>query len=305
MWKNIYALLLLVIILINSYYSSIKEGFSKENYILNGKKIKNDYFKMKNPDNIRRIVNNKYECKTIMQKNALPVPEAVEWNYNKSKCENLNIIFTKLKFPMVLKPINGQSGEKVYVGLENKSDVMNKLGIFLNNKKPFLIEEQVFGNNYRIFVLNNKVLDIVKREPPFVVGDGESTMRELIEENRRINKYGIKTPDWNLIKKQGYKQNTIVPNGKKIIVTLVLHYSNGSTTESLNLNTIHPENIEMFLKINKILGLNVSGIDYMSHNLSIPYTMGDGRILEVNPGPALNIHRDLDKRFMNLFIRNM
>ena len=50
---------------------------------------------------------------------------------------------------------------------------------------------------------------------------------------------------------------------------------------------------------------NYFSIDYMSHNLSIPYTMVDGRILEVNTGPALNIHRDLDKRFMNLFIRNM
>lgn len=307
MWKKIYALFLVVIILFNSYRPSKKEGFSNENYIQRGDKItiKKDYFKIKNPDSVRKYVNNKYLCKTIMQKNGLPVPKAVEWDYDKSKCKNLNTIFSNLNFPLVLKPINGQSGNKVYVGLENKSHLMNKLGVFLNTKRPFLIEEQVFGNNYRIFVMNGKVLDIVRRDPPFVVGDGESTILELIQENKRKNEHGIKKPDWDLIKKQGYTRNMIVPNGQEIIVTLVLHYTNGSNPESLNLQNIHPENIDMFVKANKILNLHVSGIDYMGHDLSVPFTLHNGRILEVNPGPGLDIHRDLDKNFMNKFIRNM
>jgi len=306
MWKTIYTLFLVALILFNSYRSSIKEEFSKGSYINRGDKvtIKRDYFKMKNPEQVRKYVNNKYLCKTIMQKNGLPVPNAVEWNYDKSKCQNLNAIFSNLNFPLVLKPINGQSGNKVYVGLENKSDLMNKLGVFLGNKRPFLIEEQAFGNNYRIFVMNDKVLDIVRRDPPFVVGDGESTILELIQEDNG-NKNGIKKPDWDLIKKQGYTRNMIVPNGQEIIVTFVLHYNNGSNPESLNLQNIHPENIEMFVKANKILNLHVSGIDYMGHDLSIPFTLHNGRILEVNPGPGLDIHRDLDNNFMNKFISNM
>ena len=307
MWKKICALFLVVIILFNSYRPSKKEGFSNENYIQRGDKvtIKRDYFKMKNPDSIRKYVNNKYLCKTIMQKNGLPVPKAIEWNYDKSKCENLNTIFSSLSFPLVLKPINGQSGYKVFVGLENKSAVMNKIGVFLINKRPFLVEEQAFGNNYRVFVMNGKVLDIVRRDPPFVVGDGESTILELIQEDKRNNQYGIKKPDWNLIKKQGLSKNMIIPNGQKVIVTLTIHYTNGAKTESLSLQNIHPENIDMFVKANKILNLHVSGIDYMGHDLSVPFTLHNGRILEVNPGPGLNIHRDLDKNFMNKFIRNM
>jgi cyanophycin synthetase len=307
MWKAIYALFLVVIIIFNSYKSSIKEGFSNENYVQRGDKItiKRDYFKLKNPDSVRKYVNNKYVCKNILQKNGLPVPKAIEWNYDKSKCENLNTIFSNLSFPLVLKPINGQSGYKVFVGLENKSAVMNKLGVFLDNKRPFLVEEQAFGNNYRVFVMNGKVLDIVRRDPPFVIGDGESTMLELIQEDKRNNEFGIKKPDWSLIKKQGFTRNMIVPNGQKIIVTLVIHYTNGSKTESLNLQNVHPENIDMFVKANKILNLHVSGIDYMGHDLSVPFTLHNGRILEVNPGPGLDIHRDLDKSFMNKFIRNM
>ena len=97
----------------------------------------------------------------------------------------------------------------------------------------------------------------------------------------------------------------IVPNGQKVIVTLTIHYTNGAKTESLNLQNVHPENIDMFINVNKLLNLHVSGIDYMGHDLSVPFTLHNGKILEVNPGPGLDIHRDNDSSFMNKFISNM
>jgi hypothetical protein len=43
-----------------------------------------------------------------------------------------------------------------------------------------MLENQVYGNNYRIFIFNNQIMDIVKREQPFIVGDGTKSIRLLI-----------------------------------------------------------------------------------------------------------------------------
>ena len=64
----------------------------------------------------------------------------------------------------------------------------------------------------------------------------------------------------------------------------------------------------MFLKINKILGLNLSGIDYMGNSLSIPYRY-DGHVIEVNSGPDMKIHykADSNNKFfaVDRFVKNI
>ena len=60
----------------------------------------------------------------------------------------------------------------------------------------------------------------------------------------------------------------------------------------------------MFLKINKILNLNLSGIDYMSSSLNIPYTM-EGHVIEVNENPDMNMHNLIDNSVADNFMKNL
>jgi D-alanine-D-alanine ligase-like ATP-grasp enzyme len=68
--------------------------------------------------------------------------------------------------------------------------------------------------------------------------------------------------------------------------------SNGSTITYVDINTVHPINISLFKKINHILDLKLSGIDYICEDLSIPYYV-NGCVIEVNPKPGLEIHYDV------------
>jgi len=81
----------------------------------------------------------------------------------------------------------------------------------------------------------------------------------------------------------------IPARNEKIIIASVANGTIGSNTVDIPLSDIHPHNIEMFLRVNKIFGMNANGIDYITHNLSIPHYY-HGKILEINARPSINSH---------------
>ena len=89
------------------------------------------------------------------------------------------------------------------------------------------------------------------------------------------------------IKKQGYTRKSIVPYGHKLYITNVINFWNGAHDyEFINIDDVHPMNIELFLKINKAFKLNMSGIDFITTSLSKPYYLSNGNVLEVNWEPS-------------------
>ena len=52
----------------------------------------------------------------------------------------------------------------------------------------------------------------------------------------------------------------------------------------------------MFIKAHKLIGLECSGIDYMSNDITVPYNQNDGHIIEINDMVDTQIHYDADNR---------
>jgi cyanophycin synthetase len=241
------------------------------------------------------IAKNKSLSNSIFEENNIPVPKHKIIN-NKNKDYYLNEY--KLEFPCVLKPIDGMQGKDVNTFIKNKNQFENILNDLLNKYTHIMLENQVYGDNYRIFVFNNEIMDIVKREQPFIIGDGKNTVDELIEEKNKLQKekklYPTKNIDWNYILEQGYNKNEIVENNKKIFITNTINFHNGANPVRIDLNKIPDVNKKMFIKAHKLINLDCSGIDYMSYDISIPYYENDGHIIEINNMVDTKIHIDAD-----------
>ena len=122
---------------------------------------------------------------------------------------------------------------------------------------------------------------------PIIIGDGKSTIRQLIKKYPDIHKTGpIKHINEKLIKQQGYKINSILENSREIRVTNVISVTNGSNESIVDPTKINEVNNKMFIDVSKALKLNCCGIDYITPDLSIPYTTA-GNIIEVNSGPGI------------------
>lgn len=143
-------------------------------------------------------------------------------------------------------------------------------------------------------VLNNEIIDIVERQNITVTGNGKNTIDELINNyNNNLDKpkfFNIKEINWNYLSNQNYYKETILPNNKVLIITNVRNYHNGSIPKNIQINNIHKDNITLFKKCNKILGLNLSGIDFISPDISKSWKTNNSKIIEINPGPDFKLH---------------
>jgi len=276
MAKNIY----------NKYNIKIDEN--KELLYRNGTSI--SYNNNLNSKESAGRANNKIETSKILGNSGLPVCTYVEWNNNIDNLTNLQIINNKLSFPLVIKFNWGAQGKDVFTDVTDNAHIMKKITKLQNEgKKSIILEEQTYGNKYRIMVMNDRIVYTSKDIPPRIIGDGHSTIRELI--NIYPKKYEVKPItiiNEELMHQQGYELDNILELKKEIKVSNVVGISNGGKQKYIEDYEIHPFNINMFLQINKILGLNFSGIDYMTNDLMTPY-FEDGKIIEVNPYPGFSV----------------
>ena len=277
----------------NGYYIDLNNYaiVDKNNNII--KKYPTMYF---NSNQSHYIAKNKPLTNNILLKNNIPTPKnIIISNENKSDFINANKYF-----PCVLKPVDGMQGKDVYTHIDNQNEFDNILNNLLKKYDKIMLENLVSGNNYRIFVFNDKVMDVIEREKPFIVGDGQNNVKELIDKKNRIleanNLFIVKYLDEKLINEQGYKMTDIVKNNEKIFITNTVNFHNGANAKRISLNNIDKTNIELFIKAHKLIGLECSGVDYMSDDISIPYYKNNGHIIEMNDMVDTKIHIDADRK---------
>jgi len=246
----------------------------------------------KNINNKNKSIDIKPFTNKILQQNDIPISKSYTWNNELSDQENI-FNTQHLHFPLVVKPIHGEKGYGVTTNISSSEELINCVNDLKKKGKIAFIEEQATGKEYRIMVFNDTIIGITMKSSPFVTGDGTHTINELIDDyNQKTKRYTIHTVDYNFIQKQGYTATDIIPLGEKVIITNVKNMSNGSIVTYVDIDTVHPLNISLFQKINRVLDLNLCGIDYICEDLSFPYYLS-GVVIEVNPKPGLNIHYDV------------
>lgn len=230
-----------------------------------------------------KIAKNKPLSNSIFKKNNIPVPD--HWIIDENNKDKF-IYEYDISFPCVLKPVDGMQGKDVNTFIKNKEQFINILNDLLKKYKLIMLENQVYGDNYRIFLFNNQIMDVVKREQPFVVGDGSKSVNLLIDEKNNLLKskklYPTTNIDWEYIKEQGYLKDTILEKDKKIFITNTINFHNGANPVRINIDEIPEINKEMFIKAHKLINLECSGLDYMSDDITVPYNENDGHIIEIN-----------------------
>jgi len=207
----------------------------------------------------------------------------------------------KKNYPLVVKPTDGTGGVGVHVNILNNIELKNILVKYFYNKKilnssntTLMIEDLLEGNDYRILCYKNNIIDIVQRIKPYIIGNNKNTIKELIDlkniENKRKGIYSIKYKK-KILDEQNLCLNSILKNKQYVIVNNVSNFHQGGILKRINIKNVHIDNINMFKKVNKILNLNLCGIDFMINDISKSYKIQNtSGINEVNTNPNFDIH---------------
>ena len=254
---------------------------------------------MFNNEDIHYIATNKDLTSKIYLDNNIPVPK-----YFVITKDNVHNFYKEqlINYPCVLKPTNQRCGRDVFTNIQNKEQFISILDKLISKYDNIMYEEYVYGANYRIFIFHNKIIDIIEKQQPYVIGNGIDTIETLIDNinNEKINnklfKTTMKESDWEYVRTQGdYDKDSVLEKNKKLFISTVLNLHNGAIPKRVPLSEVPAENIELFEKTAMLLNAVVGGVDYISEDIRIPYYINNGVILEFNTHPGIISHRIVDQ----------
>lgn len=244
------------------------------------------------------IACDKEETKNLLEAAEIPVPRG-RIIHNE---EELKDAVDKIGYPIVTKPINGNHGKGATTNIKNWEEATEALAAAQQYSKAVICEKFITGRDFRVLVVNYKFVAAALRTPAAVIGDGKSTIQQLIDKVNSDPRRGyghekvltaIKIDDFtkNILEKKHYTLETILPNGEELWLKPTANLSTGGTATDVT-DFVHPTNIMMCERIARIIGLNICGIDIMADDLSTPIVENGGAVLEVNAAPGFRMHLD-------------
>ncbi|TDE07720.1 cyanophycin synthetase [Flavobacterium sandaracinum] len=242
------------------------------------------------------IACNKEQTKKMLDMASIPVA-------NGSICtdeEGLAETIKKIGYPIVLKPLDGNHGKGASINVTNWEDAVSGLSFAQVYGKRVIVEKFITGFDFRILVIDNKLVAAAKRVPAHVIGNGTDTIQQLIETTNQDPRRGyghenvltqidVDRDTEDLLEKLNYTLETIPRIGEIVFLKSTANLSTGGTSVDVT-DMMHPENIFLAERISRVIGLDVCGVDIMAENLTQPLKENGGVILEVNAAPGFRMH---------------
>lgn len=242
------------------------------------------------------IAGNKHATKTLLGDMGIPVPKG----YRIREEEELEATLERVGFPVVIKPLDGNHGKGATVGVKSIEEAQVAWEKAKEYSRWVIVEKQLVGADFRALVVNNRLIAVAKRVPAHVVGDGKQTIQELIDETNSDPRRGyghenvlteidIDSQTTRCIKNAGYELESVLPKGEVLFLKTTANISTGGTAIDVT-DEVHPENVFLFERIARIIGLDVAGVDIIAENVSEPLHASGGGIIEVNAAPGFRMH---------------
>ncbi|MCA2669534.1 MAG: cyanophycin synthetase [Microcystis sp. M114S2] len=237
--------------------------------------------------------------KTILKDAGIPVPRGTVIQYLDELSEAIEEVGG---FPIVIKPLDGNHGRGISIDVKNQQEAAEAydLASAASKTRSVIVERYYKGSDHRILVINGKVAAVAERIPAHVVGDGRSTIEELIEITNQdpnrgdghanvLTKITIDKTALNVLGKQGYELTSILPQGAIAYLRATANLSTGGIAVDRT-DEIHPENVWIAQRVAKLIGLDIAGIDVVTDDIRKPLKEVDGVIVEVNAAPGFRMH---------------
>ena len=240
------------------------------------------------------ITDDKFTSKQIMKNAGLSVPNAILLDTDMDEEDIDNLVSPFYNKTLVVKPRNTNygTGITVFAKKASKKQILDAIKYAFKFDNNILIEEYVKGMEYRFLVVDGKCLSIAHRRIASIVGDGKSTIKELIEEKNKepwhfLTGTPVKMdePVVEYLKLQNYTFDSVIPNGKRVFLRTNSNCSTGG--ESIDMTPIMPSKFKKIAeKAAKAFDAKICGVDIIINDLE----KDDYSIIEINDNPGYSIN---------------
>ena len=243
----------------------------------------------------------KDDCKAFLGTLGFPVPKG---DIASTLGEALHAA-DRIGYPVAVKPVVGHKGIGVTADVQNPAELEHAFGRALKaipEDQPIdiIVEKSYKGSDYRLLCVDGKFVAATERRAAWVVGDGKSTISELIDgENRKPERMDTPTSPMGKIQideamemyleEQHLSMDSVIEKDRTIYLRKVANLSAGGVSIDATRN-VHPDNIILAQDIAQHFRLVCMGIDVIAPSLEESWKSGNLAILEINAAPGIFMH---------------
>ncbi|MFW3146316.1 MAG: cyanophycin synthetase [Thermoplasmatota archaeon] len=242
------------------------------------------------------IADDKERTKEILSSMGIPVPKG----YSVRDLDDAIRMAKRIGYPVAVKPLIGNHGrgittnvrtpEELEIAFENASKVY----------RTVLVEKYLQGFDFRMLVIDGKLAAAAMREPPYITGDGRTTVQGLIDElnkdpergfghEKNLTRVKVDYMTERLLRMKNLTLDSVLPEGERLYIKTTANLSAGGRAVDVT-EDVHPMVRSMAERISQIIGLNVMGIDLIAQDLRTPLDPECSGIIEVNAAPGFRMH---------------
>lgn len=246
------------------------------------------------------VANHKMLSKLALKRAGVPVPEGRR--FGPSQSGDAMMYGRSLGYPVVVKPCSGASGLGVHINLTSMDEVdhaFDDVVRLFGWTAEVLVEKQVPGSEFRVFIAADGRYAAVHRDPAHVFGNGTYTIQELAEQEtyRRI------TPRTNCLcpieldetvnqhlGRQGLGLGSIPAEGQKVYLRSNSNVKHGATCVDVT-DTLHPSVAQVcWNALRSIPGMPYVGVDFMTTAHDVDQAGVPHHVVELNTDPSIGMH---------------
>ncbi|MFP1602653.1 hypothetical protein ACLD0U_08205 [Microbacterium sp. 2216-1] len=195
--------------------------------------------------------------------------------------------------PLVVKPANGIMGKNVHVGINTREQFLQAYDDVAKARNGrVLVEKYYSGVEHRCFVVNGKLVGVTRRRPASVLGDGVSTVAELVsEKNRDRGRIHIQLQlddvAHDLLAENDLSRGSIPAAGERIYLRRASNLHQGGDAIDAT-DDLSPDEVA----IAEATARAIPGARSFGMDLLLPRNPGDDppRVLEINTDPMVSMH---------------
>ena len=204
----------------------------------------------------------------------------------------------EIGLPVVVKPLDGNHGRGVTLDLSSREEIEAAWHLARQHGSEVLVESFMPGHEHRLLVVGGQLVAAARGESAWIVGDGRSTVMQLIDlqlntdprrgvtEDHPLNRIDPHDDEVILLdlQRQGLTPDAVPSAGRRVLIQRNGNVSIDCTDE------VHPEVAHAVALAARTVGLDIAGIDVVAEDIGQPLQAQRGAIVEVNAGPGLLMH---------------
>lgn len=241
------------------------------------------------------IASDKDLTKSLLQSCGVPVPHG---RVVKTADEAWDAA-QDIGLPVALKPYDGNHGRGVSLDLSSRPDIEAAFNLAQRKGSGSVIVEQFIpGNEHRLLIVGKRVVAAARGEAAWVVGDGQSSIIELVDSQINTDPRRGSGEDAPLnalapekgaeiileLERQGLTAYSVPAPGARVLIQ-----RNGNVAFDVT-DHVHPTVAAAATLAARVVGLDIAGVDLVLEDISRPLSEQRGAVIEVNASPGLLAH---------------